>query len=108
SVEWEVRGVATASNMFMRILGNTVGVSLMGGLLNNRLSLFIEDHHKTLGDVDLNITNSMLNPETRNEIQENVLHLLQEGLNISIHYIFIAVTILSVISFIIIRLLPKK
>lgn len=108
SVEWKVRGVATASNMFMRILGNTVGVSLMGGLLNNRLARFIEDHRETLGDVDLNITNTMLNPEKRDKIQENVLTLLEEGLNISIHYVFAAVAILSFISFIIIRLLPKK
>ena len=34
SVGWAQRGVATASNMLMRILGNTLGAALFGGVLN--------------------------------------------------------------------------
>lgn len=29
SVEWKMRGVATASNMFMNILGSTMGAALL-------------------------------------------------------------------------------
>lgn len=34
SVGWSKRGVATASNMLMRILGNTLGAAVYGGALN--------------------------------------------------------------------------
>ena len=42
SVPWRQRGVATASNMLMRNLGNAVGAALLGGLLNLRLAHFLE------------------------------------------------------------------
>ncbi len=34
SVGWSKRGVATATNMLMRIVGNTLGAALFGGVLN--------------------------------------------------------------------------
>ena len=37
TVNWQQRGIATASNMFMRNLGNTIGAALLGGILNSRL-----------------------------------------------------------------------
>ena len=42
SVAWEQRGVATASNMLMRNLGNAVGAALLGGVLNARLAAYID------------------------------------------------------------------
>ena len=42
SVPWRQRGVATASNMLMRNLGNAVGAALLGGLLNLRLGHYLE------------------------------------------------------------------
>ncbi|MFO7546598.1 MAG: MDR family MFS transporter [Trueperaceae bacterium] len=33
-VPWERRGVGTATNMLMRILGNAVGAAMLGGILN--------------------------------------------------------------------------
>ncbi len=37
SVEWARRGVATASNMFMRILGNALGAAVFGSVLNSMI-----------------------------------------------------------------------
>jgi predicted MFS family arabinose efflux permease len=34
SVEWSKRGVATSSNVFARFLGSTLGVAVLGGVLN--------------------------------------------------------------------------
>ncbi|MEI9964121.1 MAG: hypothetical protein WDM92_04875 [Caulobacteraceae bacterium] len=39
SVGWEQRGAATASNVFARLLGNTLGAAVMGAILNLGLSL---------------------------------------------------------------------
>ncbi len=41
SVGWSERGVATASNILMRILGNALGAALFGGVLNIALSHFV-------------------------------------------------------------------
>jgi predicted MFS family arabinose efflux permease len=42
SVPWAQRGVATATNMLMRNLGNAIGAAMLGGLLNLRLAQYIE------------------------------------------------------------------
>lgn len=42
SVDWQQRGVATATNMLMRNLGNAVGAALLGGVLNARLTAYID------------------------------------------------------------------
>lgn len=42
SVGWRQRGAATASNMLMRLLGSTVGAALFGGLLNVRLTAYLD------------------------------------------------------------------
>ncbi|MBY0099133.1 MDR family MFS transporter [Mesobacillus maritimus] len=109
SVDWKVRGVATASNMFMRILGNTVGIALMGGVLNTRLSKYLEGQAGNLGQtVNLDVTNTMLDPDKRSALPTDVVHLLEEGLSISLHNVFWGLAILSIISFIFILFLPKE
>jgi len=55
SVGWAKRGVATASNMLMRILGNTLGAAVYGGALNLALGQSLgggrgEAIHTTLPD----------------------------------------------------------
>lgn len=42
SVPWAQRGVATATNMLMRNLGNAIGAAMLGGVLNVRLAEYIE------------------------------------------------------------------
>jgi EmrB/QacA subfamily drug resistance transporter len=44
SVGWERRGIATATNLLMRIMGNAVGAAIFGGLLNLSLQRYIADH----------------------------------------------------------------
>ncbi len=108
SVEWKIRGVATASNMFMRILGNTVGISLMGGILNARLSDFINRHSETLGKgINLSVTNRILDPMKRKAFSQDALQLLEKGLSLSLHHVFWGLLILAVISFILILFLPN-
>jgi EmrB/QacA subfamily drug resistance transporter len=45
SVSWSQRGVATATNILMRILGNTLGAALFGGVLNLALRHEFVLHH---------------------------------------------------------------
>ncbi len=108
NVEWSIRGVATASNMFMRILGNTMGVSLMGALLNTRLLVYLEEHvpssEESLG---LGLADALLDPVQREQLPNDVLGVLQEGLAISIQSIFWFIAILAVITLILNVFLPN-
>jgi EmrB/QacA subfamily drug resistance transporter len=44
SVEWSKRGSATASLIFSRTLGNTLGVTALGAILNTGVVLFASEH----------------------------------------------------------------
>lgn len=42
TVSWDRRGIATASNMFMRNIGNTIGAALLGGIMNMGLQGYLD------------------------------------------------------------------
>lgn len=104
SVDWQMRGVATASNMFMRILGNTVGAALLGGVLNSGLDNFLS-RQKT-ASLTLDVTNTLLDPVKRSQLALPVLKMLQQGLTESLHRVYLGVLIFSIISVILIIFLP--
>ncbi|MGD6833119.1 MDR family MFS transporter [Sutcliffiella halmapala] len=107
NVPWQKRGVATASNMFMRTLGSTIGAALLGGILNSR----IQGHLKENGmndEFSLDSTTLLLNEEQRNQLSESMRALLQDGLTSALQTVYIVVAAFAVISFLLILLLPKK
>ena len=109
SVEWKKRGVATASNMFMRILGSAIGASLLGGILNNRLHTYLQEHGANLEDsVSIDAANILLEKSQREKLSADTLAVLQEGLTFSMDSVYLGVFILAIISFILIAFLPKK
>ncbi|WP_404449840.1 MFS transporter [Sutcliffiella horikoshii] len=107
TVPWQKRGVATASNMFMRTLGSTIGAALLGGILNSR----IQEHLRQNGALDqfsLDSTTLLLNEDQRNQLSESMRVLLQDGLTSALQTVYLVVAGFAVISFILIMLLPKK
>ncbi|NMH72649.1 MFS transporter [Bacillus sp. RO2] len=107
TVPWQKRGVATASNMFMRTLGSTIGAALLGGVLNSR----IQEHLKkngALSEFSLDSTTLLLNEDQRNQLSESMRALLQDGLTSALQTVYLVVAGFAVISFILILLLPKK
>ncbi|WP_404462062.1 MDR family MFS transporter [Sutcliffiella horikoshii] len=107
TVPWQKRGVATASNMFMRTLGSTIGAALLGGILNSR----IQEHLRENGALDqfsLDSTTLLLNEEQRNQLSESMRVLLQDGLTSALQTVYLVVAGFAVISFLLILLLPKK
>ena len=40
SVDWNLRGAATSSNTFLRILGQTLGIAILGTILNHHIAGF--------------------------------------------------------------------
>jgi EmrB/QacA subfamily drug resistance transporter len=107
TVEWKQRGIATATNMFMRTLGSTIGAALLGGILNSRLLTYIKSQGMD-ETVDLDATNVLLNEEQRNSLSEGVRTTLQEGLTLSLHSVYWVVFLFAMVSVILVLFLPKK
>ncbi|MGE6378311.1 MDR family MFS transporter [Peribacillus muralis] len=108
TVSWERRGIATASNMFMRNLGNTVGAALLGGVMNTKLHSYISEHEPAGTEVTIDTANKLLNSEEREMLPDTVVKVLQEGLTLSLHTIYLIVLAFSIVSFILLTRLTKN
>lgn len=100
SVPWNQRGVATASNMLMRILGNALGAALFGGLLNLMMARYIR-REGLEGRVSLDSIQSLMGesaPSTA--LSPEVLDLLRAGLSQSLHIVFWSIALLGVLTLI--------
>ncbi|RKG79558.1 MDR family MFS transporter [Corallococcus terminator] len=73
SVGWELRGVATASNMFFRTIGGALGVGLMGGVLVTHL---MKDP-----SVPVSAANELLGPEHGRGLPPAMLETLSGALS---------------------------
>lgn len=128
-VPWNRRGVATSSHMFARILGSTVWVAMLGGILNQRL-------HAQLSDVDvgalggsgasgasgdvaadaanavsatgLDMVSPLLDPVSRAQLPPNALEQLRHALASGVHAVFLVVLLTAAVAFVIAWLLPKR
>ncbi|RID87620.1 DHA2 family efflux MFS transporter permease subunit [Peribacillus asahii] len=107
-VSWEQRGIATASNMFMRNVGNTVGAALLGGVLNTRFQAYLTEHTKPEENVTLDTANQLLDSEARAKLPDHIVEVLQTGLTLSLHMVYLIVLLLSVISFLLLLFVRKK
>jgi EmrB/QacA subfamily drug resistance transporter len=109
TVEWQKRGIATASNLFMRNLGNTIGAALLGGILNNRIQTYIaENGTKASKELSLNSVTILLSPEKRKGLTDSVREILQTGLTFSLHSVYEIVLLFALASVLLIVFLPKN
>ncbi|WP_370314216.1 MFS transporter [Guptibacillus hwajinpoensis] len=106
SVSWKQRGIATASNMFMRTLGSAVGAALLGGILNSRLQQYLTNRSSGEG-VNLNTANQLLDETKRNSLDPTVLDLLQNGLTTSLKWVYGGVAVMALLSFLLVLFIPK-
>lgn len=108
TVEWNQRGIATAANMFMRNLGNTIGAALLGGILNSQIKSYIQKNGEDIdASLSLDSANVLLNEDARNSMDAGIKEILQNGLTVSLHSVYYAVLLFAVISFLLVIVLPK-
>jgi EmrB/QacA subfamily drug resistance transporter len=72
SVGWEMRGVATASNLFFRTIGGALGVGVMGGVLVERLTADPR--------IPVSAANELLGPEHGRGLGDDILRQLSGAL----------------------------
>lgn len=107
TVDWNERGIATASNSFMRNLGNTIAAALLGGILNTKLKRYFAEHSAGI-KADVDSVDILLNEEARNHLSIETLKLLQNGLTHSLQIVYYVVLFIAIISFILICFFPKQ
>lgn len=106
-VDWQVRGIATATNMFMRSIGSALGVAFLGGVLNNAIKREIE--RDQLGDiVTINHVDTLLDSTKIWTLPTKAIEVLQRGLIVGMQQVYIWIGILAVISMLLIWWIPKK
>lgn len=106
TVEWKQRGAATAANMFMRNLGNTVGAALLGGVLNSRLNAFLQNQSDDEQTLSIDSVNELLGGNSE-AYSDSAFRLLKEGLDYSLHSVYVVVLIFALFSFFFLLLLKK-
>ncbi|NMO22748.1 MFS transporter [Pyxidicoccus fallax] len=92
SVGWELRGVATASNMFFRTIGGVLGVGLMGGVIVSQL---LKDP-----SIPVSAANSLLGPEHGHDVPPEMLKTLSGALSTGLTINFWLIFVLTAASFI--------
>ena len=98
SVPWSQRGVATASNMLMRIVGNALGAALLGGVLNLEMAHYLRNNGLA-GRVSMeNIRDLMGEPTGGPRLAPEVLSLLRDGLSGSLHLVFWAIALFALVT----------
>lgn len=96
AVEWKQRGIATGSNMFSRILGSTLGVAVLGTVVNGTLTSSLRGSAAAKGMHNPTaVTNLLLNPAQRSQLSPSNLHTLTAALSHSIHVAFWAVVFIA-------------
>ncbi len=99
SVGWELRGVATASNMFFRTIGGALGVGLMGGVLVSHL---LKDP-----SIPVAAANELLGPEHGKGLPTHVLQTLSGALGSGLTLNFWLICAASVAAFAVSLFFPR-
>ena len=112
AVPWNLRGVATASTQFVRTMGGTVGVAVMGTILNAQLALHFGPIFAHYSDVlarlpkGLAPSNVLLTPDVRSTLPIILLNQLQIALAQGLFWIYALMFVCALIGLAIMFLLP--
>src|SRR5699024_2437293 len=99
---------ATASNMFMRMIGSTLGAALLGGILNTQLNRYLSDEGAHLGQaLSTDSANSVLDSSVTSDMSQEALDVLGNGLDFALHSVYWGVFAFAIITLILTIFLPN-
>ncbi len=113
AVPWNMRGVATATTQFFRTMGGTVGVAIMGTILNaqmaTRFAPIYAQFTEAASRLPKNIApaNVLLTPELRASLPFAFLTQLQNALSQSLFWVYGLMFVLAMLGLGIMFLLPR-
>jgi EmrB/QacA subfamily drug resistance transporter len=87
SVDWPQRGAATSANIFMRMIGQSMGAALYGALVN----------HGVARDAGANadIVNQMMEPASRSALAPELLDRVTLAMAAALHSVFVIAALLA-------------
>ncbi|MGZ4031603.1 MAG: MDR family MFS transporter [Tumebacillaceae bacterium] len=103
AVQWNRRGVATASLQFIRSLGSAVGVAVMGALMNAKIISLLSP---TVPD-PLNATNALLDANKRSQLPGDLLQKLQSAFDSALHHAFLLAAVFGVLGLVVTFYFPR-
>jgi len=112
AVPWKLRGVATASTQFVRTIGGTIGVALMGTILNaqmaSRFPAIFASFPAATASLPKNVSqaNVLLTPDVRASLPHAFLHQLQLAFSQSLFWVYLLMFIFAAIAVPLMFLLP--
>ena len=112
AVPWNMRGVATASSQFFRTISGTIGVALMGTILNTQMAQLFAPILTHFASVVSRLpkhiapANILLTPDIRASLPHNFLSLLQQALSQSLFWVYALMFVLALLGFLSSLLFP--
>jgi EmrB/QacA subfamily drug resistance transporter len=100
SVAFHERGIGTSSQMFMRIMGQSVGAASFGAIVNFGVDRLLP------GSGDL--VNRMLDPATRQSLGADNLIRLSDAVGVAAHHAFLLAVVLAVVTWLATIALPAR
>ena len=91
SVPWQVRGVATSVTQLSRMLGGTIGVALLGTVLQVGLTARLG-----ASSLEWEASRALLNPAARDRLPSDQVEVLQLALGAALQPVFVATLVLAV------------
>lgn len=101
AVPWQQRGVATSSNLFMRIVGQAVGTALFGAVLNFGIGRRASD-----GALGSGVLDALMDPTRRRELDGPLLAKLTGALDASLHEVYLIGALLALVTLVSVLFLP--
>ncbi|KQV84068.1 MDR family MFS transporter [Rhizobium sp. Root1220] len=98
SVEWSMRGSATASIIFARSLGNTLGATVLGAILNAGIT------HYAVGEAASSLHEVLNQPTGLSELAADPA--IRAVFDASLHWTFWGVAVVAVLTFLAAWLIP--
>nr|HET6904030.1 MDR family MFS transporter [Ktedonobacteraceae bacterium] len=103
AVPWKLRGVVTASSQFFRTIGGTIGVAVLGTILNAQMALLFSPIFARFAAVvahlprNISAANVLLTPRLRATLPGNFLSQLQGALSQSLLWVYAVMFALAII-----------
>ena len=99
AVGWSERGVATASTLFFRTIGQTIGAGLAGAILNFGIARHAGGAHDVL--------EVLLEASQRNSLDTPQMAPLIDAVGSSLHDVYVVALVLAAVTLATALMLPK-
>jgi len=100
TVAFHERGIGTSSQMFMRMIGQSVGAASFGAIINFGVDRLLPGSG--------NLVNRMLDPQTRASLGADSLARLSDAVGIAAHQAFLLAVVLAVVTLVATVSLPAR